>query len=274
MSKEKLKHKIKIGILTTLIVLFNITGTSFAWYIYNLELKATNVKMSAGSGTSILISNFNDKDFSSAIAMKDFNSSLIPVSTDNILNGFQKVEGFKKENGLMFANMFSNADDNEFCTRTLYLKTNSDQVDVYLSDLTAINKDENNPLSTALRVGFVFYKDNHADQYIFEPDESHNPRGQFNTYNATTGQVLDSTKNDGSVVDFKPLTKENLASYDENIGEVKINNGSEKMITLNRGEVVKVDVYFWLEGCDEDCFNNLVGKSLETLSMKFVGVEV
>ena len=122
MSKEKLKNKIKIIALTTLIVLLSITGTSFDWYIYNLELRATNVKISAGSGISILISNFDDKDFSSAIAMKDFNSSLIPVSTDNILNGFQKVEGFKKENGLMFANMFSNANDNEFCIRTLYLR--------------------------------------------------------------------------------------------------------------------------------------------------------
>lgn len=274
MSKEKLKNKIRIGIFTIAVMFISITGTSFAWYIYNLEMKATNVKMSAGSGTSILISNYEDKNFSSAIAMKDFNSSLTPVSTDNILNGFQKVEGFKKENNQLWANMFSDAEDNEFCVRTLYLKTNSDKTDVYLSDLLAANKDDDNPLSTALRVGFVFYDGDKMEQYIFEPDQDHNPQAKFNTFNASIGQVLDSSKKDGSTVDLKTFSSKNYASYDISTGEVTIEAESKKLITLENSKTVRVDIYFWLEGCDEDCYNNLVGKSLETLSMRFVGVNV
>lgn len=272
MSKEQLKNKIRIGVLTIVAMFISITGTSFAWYIYNLEMNATNVKMSAGSGTSILISNHEDKDFSSAIAMKDFNSALTPVSTDNILNGFQKVEDFKKENNQLWANIFSKAEDNEFCVRTLYLKTNSDKTDVYLSSLLAVNKDDNNPLSTALRVGFVFYDENEIKQYIFEPDKNHNPQAKFNTFNASIGQVLDSSKKDGSTVELETFSNENYASYNPSTGEVTVTPESKKLVTLENSKVVRVDVYFWLEGCDKDCYNNLVGKSLETLSMRFVGV--
>ena len=73
--------------------------------------------------------------------------------------------------------------------RTLYLKANaSSDVDVYISDIQGVNRDNNNPLSSAIRVGFVVYNPGeNADvnnEYIFAIDDIVNPEGQFNTFNS------------------------------------------------------------------------------------------
>ncbi|MDD6004734.1 MAG: hypothetical protein PUC68_03610, partial [Firmicutes bacterium] len=104
-----------------------------------------------------------------------------------------------------------------------------------------------------------------------EVDDEGNPHALFNTHKAKPGQVLDSTKTDGSVVDFKAYNEDVFALYDEDTGDVILKDNSLKLFTLEDDEPVKVEIYFWLEGCDEDCANNLVGQSLETLSIKFVG---
>ena len=38
------------------------------------------------------------------------------------------------------------------------------------------------------------------------------------------------------------------------------------------GEAVQVDVYIWLEGCDEDCTNNLCSMTLRNLALSFAGL--
>ena len=37
------------------------------------------------------------------------------------------------------------------------------------------------------------------------------------------------------------------------------------------GKPVKVDVYIWLEGCDEDCVGNLNRTTLKELALSFAG---
>ena len=38
------------------------------------------------------------------------------------------------------------------------------------------------------------------------------------------------------------------------------------------GRSVEVEVYIWLEGCDEDCTGNLSGTTLQNLALSFAGI--
>ena len=289
-TRKQLELELKRSAIITLIVLLSalitISGTSFAWYIYSTSIHTTSVHLAAGSSSSLSICDTYDGDYSSTVKLAKFEDELVPVSTDKITAGFQKVtdfEGNEKEN--MKAISFAQADKTDYYVTSLYLKTGNDSTDVYLSGITfkdreVSDEDVNNHISTAIRVGFVFYTPGEngtpESEYIFEISEEKNPEANYNTKEGYQGCVLDSSRTDGTTIEFTPYSPENYASYDEDTAKVTLTADSLKLCTLhgNNGsedDAVRVDVYVWLEGCDEDCFNNITGKYLDSLAVSFCG---
>ena len=145
--------------LATLLVALAAAGAvTYAWYIYNANRHITDVKMAAGTGVTFLISNEYDGEYKTNAGLS-FTGLLDPVSTDNVLNGFQKVTGFTggTTQDSLFASMFGAAEHSDYYKTSLYLATNSAATDVYLSGIDFTEQDPANPISTALRVGLVAY---------------------------------------------------------------------------------------------------------------------
>ena len=89
--------------------------------------------------------------------------------------------------------------------------------------------------------------------------------------------MLDSTRTDGSTVPFSVLTEANDCDYDVDTGSVSLRSDSARICTVSGGAdgygtPVEIDVYVWLEGCDEDCTRNLNGKTLTNIGFHFAGV--
>ncbi|MDD5832939.1 MAG: hypothetical protein PUC98_05630 [Clostridiales bacterium] len=258
--------------------------STYAWYIYNTGAHTTTVQLAAGSSIKLQISSDNSNFGYSAnmTATDKFVGVLNPVSTDNISNGFQKVKLFENvvKNGQnrFMASIFSDAEQyKDYFHTKLYLRTNASSMDIYISDISGTDKDETKPISTAVRVGLVM----DGVQSVFELSDKNNPEALNNTKKGEDGEifVLDSTKKDGSVNNtFRPYTSDNFCDYDKATGEVKLKNGSHKIGTITGsgssdfGSSKAVDVYIWLEGCDKDCVINLLGATLENLSISFAGV--
>ncbi len=256
---------------------------TYAWYIYNTTRHITDVKMAAGTGVTFLISDSYNGDYRTSSGLS-FEGLLNPVSTDNIQNGFQRVSGFSggSSSTSVVASAFEAAERSDYYLASLYLTTNSMATDVYLSGLDFNDTDAENPISTALRVGFLVHSAGQnqpvTGQYVFELSQEHNPQARYNTEKGSAGDVLDSTKTDGSVVAFSPLNSSNYCLYDESTGQITLQPDSKLLCTLpaasegaEHGTPVQVDVYVWLEGCDEDCTNNLSSTNLESLALRFVG---
>ena len=115
------------------------------------------------------------------------------------------------------------------------------------------------------------------DEYIFAISDKKNPEADYNTAKGKEGDVLDCTKTDGTTVAFTPYTSDAYCVYDKNTGEVALKENSLKLCTVSGqnesvGEPVQIDVYIWLEGCDEDCTGNLSSQTLKNLSVSFAGV--
>ena len=170
--------------LATLLVALAAAGAvTYAWYIYNANRHITDVKMAAGTGVTFLISNEYDGEYKTNAGLS-FAGLLDPVSTDNVLNGFQKVTGFTggTTQDSLFASMFGAAEHSDYYKTSLYLATNSAATDVYLSGIDFTEQDPANPISTALRVGLVAYAPGQGDtvtgQYVFEVSGEHNPQAQ------------------------------------------------------------------------------------------------
>ena len=151
-----------------------------------------------------------------------------------------------------------------------------------MSDIGYEDSDEENPISSAIRVGLVVHhpgEDQPPDsEYIFEISDKKNPQAQYNTDDGEEGSVLDCTKTDGTTVPFTAYTSDAYCNYNKSTGEVTLKQNSKKICTVSgdgegkAGRSVEVEVYIWLEGCDEDCTSNLSGTTLQNLALSFAGI--
>ena len=153
--------------------------------------------------------------------------------------------------------------------------------DIYIADIGFEDSDEKNPISSAIRAGFVVHKAGRNQpteaEYIFAISDKKNPEAEYNTATGKEGDVLDCTKTDGTTVSFTPYTSAAYCTYDKNTGTVSLKSGSLKLCTTtgkngSAGDPVQIDLYIWLEGCDEDCTRNLCSQTLKNLSVSFAGV--
>ena len=281
---KQLRRRLTIAMAALLITFVAVLSATYAWYVYNTGRHTTNVRMAAGAGVNLQISNAYDGTYGSAAVLNSFSGQLVPVSTNRISGGFQKVLEFTEGNAgqaKMVADIFGSGGQNDYYRTSLFLRTNGSATDIYLSDIGYEDSDENHPISSAIRVGLVVHKagKNQAIQgeYIFAISDKKNPQAEYNTATGREGYVLDCTRTDGSTVPFTPYTSDAYCIYNQNTGEITLKNNSLKLCTISgngdgqSGAPVEIELYIWLEGCDEDCTLNLCSQTLRNLAVSFAG---
>lgn len=284
-NAKQLKTRLTSSMIAVFLLIFASLAATYAWYIYNTSRHTTNVKMAAGTGVNLQISNTYDGDYSSATVLAKFPGQLVPVSTNRISGGFQKVTLFKnggEGQAPLVTDTFTGGQTSDYYHTKLFLRTTGGTTDIYLSDIGYEDSDEENPISSAIRVGLVVHQSGENQQpeaeYIFAISDKKNPQAQYNTDDGEEGHVLDSTRTDGTTVPFTPYTSDAYCNYNKSTGEVTLKQNSQKICTVSgdgegkAGRSVEVEVYIWLEGCDEDCTSNLSGTTLQNLALSFAGI--
>lgn len=282
MSK-RLKHNFIIAAIVLLISFSSMVTVTFAWYIYQTGARTSDIHMAVGTGSSLQISNAYDGEYGTATVMDEFTGLLNPVSTNRITGGFQKVYGFSdgsENQPALVASLFGASEKSDYYETSLYLRVSGETQKVYLADIGFEDDDPLNPISTAIRIGFVVHEPGQnqavSGEYIFAINTEDNPLAQYNTATGQEGYVLDCTKTDGTTVPMENLyTSENFCTYDKETGTVTLNENSLSLFALNGGSggdygtPVQVDIYIWLEGCDKDCYNNLCDTTLKKIALAF-----
>lgn len=286
-SKNRLRFRLMIAAIILLISFSSMVAVTFAWYVYQTGARTSDIRMAVGTGSSLQISNKYDGEYGSSTVMDEFHGLLEPVSTDRILGGFQKVTEFTKgKNGQpwLVASLFGGTDSTEYYKTEIFLRVAGEKQNIYLSSIGFEDDDPDNPLSTAIRIGFVVHKagkDQPVDnEYIFAISQKDNPKAVYNTATGMEGYVLDSSKTDGTTIPMERLfTSEHFCNYDSETGIATKKEKSLAMFLLEGdgtggyGTPVQVDVYVWLEGCDKDCADNLQGKMLKKIALSFAGMD-
>lgn len=324
-----LRLKVAGACLALIIAFIAVSAATFAWYIYNTSVHTQSVQLAASSGGGLKISlDYVDNQdeiesiYRSSVSFPQANVTLNPVSSERIIDEtgkvmFQKVFGFTNgsENQTnLVATIFGESTSADYHVVPLYIRSNMEEaVEIYLSGISFEDSEAAAPISTALRVGFVVHEPGknkpaiYSKQYVYTLNPGSNPNKLYNTKYGVEGYVLDSKKDDGSVVKLaettdasgkktheviyssdsaNPVFEERYVytltsvtadqiSVDNNITEVEFSEQTAIPLFELQGnngkysEAVQVDVYFWLEGCDEDCYNNLMGKEMKSISVTF-----
>ena len=286
---KSLKGKLTTTAVALLITLIAVVSATYAWYSYNTGRHTTKVRMAAGTGVNLQISNVYKDGYKSAAMLESFSGKLNPVSTNRIEGGFQKVIGFtngSENQPNLVANLFGKSEYSErykdYYKTSLFLRSNGKATDIYISDISFQDSDEKIPISSAIRVGFVVHKPGEnqdaQSEYIFAINNAKNPEAQYNTATGKEGYVLDSDRTDGTTVAFTPYTSDAYCNYNQETGETTLKSGSKSLCTVTGtadgkpGTPVEIEVYIWLEGCDEDCTGNLGNETLQKLAISFAGL--
>lgn len=284
-SKKENRRQLNIRFAKALllfVIVLAVTGiAAFAWYVNNTREFTTDVNMAAGTGESVYISRDYGSGYSSAVEMKTYIGKLTPVSTDRITRSFQRVKDFERRGPSkndLYAKTFEPAEASDYYSTSLYLRSNSEAADVYVSDIGFTDADSRRPTSTAVRVGLVTHEPGRdmpvREEFIFEINDDRNPMAGYNTATGRDGYVIDSSRTDGATVPFRQLTESNYCIYSSESGETTLKPDSRKIVTLSgndgkMGTPVQIDVYIWLEGCDSDCTSNLADSRLESIAISF-----
>lgn len=284
-NTKSLRRRLTISILVVIITLCAVVSATYAWYIYNTSRHTTDVRMAAGAGANLQISNSYSGEYGSAAVLESFKGQLEPVSTNKVTAGFQKATSFIAGQGGsadLLAAGFDDSEARDYYHTSMYLRTNGNDTDIYLADIGFEDSDEKVPISSAIRVGLVVHKPGQnmpvSSEYIFAISDKKNPEASYNTATGKEGYVLDGVKKDGTTVPFSPYTSDAYCIYDKNTGVVTLKKTSEKLCTITGdghgkpGTPVQIEVYIWLEGCDEDCTVNLCGETLKKLAVSFAGI--
>ena len=280
-ASTQLRRRLALAALAVFAALLSVTAATYAWYIYNTAARTTRVEMAAGSSVSLQISNALEGPYSSSTVMESFSGMLVPVSTDRIQGGFQRVKAFGSQwdaatgTYRSVAKYFtSGMEMSHYYKTSLYLRTNGGTLDIYLSKVGFEDANPQNPISTAMRLGLVAQ----GKEYVFAINTEPNPNADDNgAKEPQGGYVLRSDRTDGSTVPFTPYTSANFCIYDSQTGAVTLPEGAVSFCTVSGdghggyGEPVKLDIYLWLEGCDEDCTLNLAGQTMKNLALSFAG---
>ena len=284
-NTKSLRRRLTISILVVIITLCAVVSATYAWYIYNTSRHTTDVRMAAGAGANLQISNSYSGEYGSAAVLESFKGQLEPVSTNKVTAGFQKATSFIVGQGGpadLVAAGFDDSEARDYYHTSMYLRTNGNDTDIYLADIGFEDSDEKVPISSAIRVGLVVHEPGQnmpvSSEYIFAISGKKNPEARYNTVTGKEGYVLDGVKKDGTTVPFSPYTSDAYCIYDKNTGVVTLKKTSEKLCTITGdghgkpGTPVQIEVYIWLEGCDEDCTVNLCGETLKKLAVSFAGI--
>ena len=279
---KRLKHRFVIALLVLVVSFSSMVMVTFAWYLHQAAARTSDIHMAVGTGSSLQISNAYDDGYGTATVMDEFKGRLNPVSTNRITGGFQKVYGYTdgaENQPALVASIFGASDTTDYYKTTLYLRISGEEQSVYISDIGYEDDDKLNPISTAIRMGFVVHEAGRDQdvraEYIFAINTADNPKAEYNTATGEEGYVLDCTKTDGTTVPMNNLyTSDNYCTYDTATGAVTLKDKSLAMFSLkgdgsSYGTPVQVDVYIWLEGCDKDCRDNLCNTMLDKIAISF-----
>ena len=98
-NKKSLRYRFTAGTIGVLLTLGAVVVSTYAWYVYNTGRHTTKVRMAAGAGINLQISNAYDGVYGSAAVLDSFSGQLNPVIDEPDQRRFSESARLHKRNG-------------------------------------------------------------------------------------------------------------------------------------------------------------------------------
>lgn len=272
---KKLKRTIRISIFFVVLLLCAAGGSVYAWFTLS-GMASTNVTPMGGSisdgGASLFISSSSAGPFekSCELALESKTDTLRPLSTSDLNHFYRAIA----QNSDGIAILYEAADDRvnqDTLHGTVYLKCENAPCDVYF-DQENLSVGSDAQALAAMRLGLRITASSGVHNFLFRLDELGGAGAQSKATIPVASSVVSSISSSGQasyVSDPSVSVSEYMA---HKTSADAYTAGSKALILLQPDEVVSVEYWLYLEGCDEQCFNPVQSRSSELL-LAFAGID-
>ncbi len=273
-EKKSLKRASMMNLLWLLIALVALGGVTYAWFNFNNE---TNIEPNQGSTVSygeesLLISTTEGGSFNTQCTLmpQSNGGDLRPMSTDSLKKFYSAVG--QDSNGISVLFQETTNKVNSWTIHgSLYLnvKGGTRDMDVYLFK-EKLNFGNNLQALSAMRLGIKPQGGNHI---IFKLDDMADTSGAAQRRTTPKTDVVVSSITNGGA-NYVADKSSNISDYSAKAtgAEDKFPKaGPRKLCTVGNGQVVKVEYWLYLEGCDINTINDVQNKDVK-LQLSFAGV--
>ena len=275
---RQLRHSFRMAIAGLLLLVLVATGTTYAWFSLSGRASTYVTPMagtiSEGSG-SLLISSSSNGPFDKICDLVYTGSfdSLKPVSTADLTH-FYKASAQNK-NGIAIS--YKNADDKvdrETLHGTVYLQCLNASCDVYFNkNELALGSDPQ--ALAAMRLGMKITAREGSKTYIFRLDDLGSTGSAQSKQTVPENATVVSSVTANGQAEYRSDPATGLSGYmvESGSGEEDFSAGASRLVRLEADETASVEYWIYLEGCDEQCVNEVQNRNSE-IQLAFAGVDV
>lgn len=240
-------------------------AATFAWFTANQEVETSRITARTGQGQlTLYIGRTEDTLGTQPVALAPCDRELMPVSTADLQ---EFVYNPMTNDGI--ADQFLPAQDTLYYHDTIYLKAVSTgnpagaRLAVYLDADSTITDLLQGQLLTAARLGLRFSDGTFRILALSAENQGSGNTGIGGTL-LGAGKVVTLTDGVATARDDPAIALE----------EVLSTHMATPLARLTPDTAYRVDIYFYLEGCDPDCVSEKVGLDRAALELGFYGVPV
>lgn len=285
--ENKRKKPYFLVLMWLLLAVISISGITFAWFNFR---SSTNVEPNTGSTISegdlnLLISNSPNGPFEKKtnLVLSSNAEKLTPVSTNSLetfyASAAQNTEGIT----ILYSDVTTDV-DNRVMRGTVYLKAGrsnqnkasvptNERLNVYFAE-SMMDFGSDAQVGASLRFGVKITLNGRSDTYIFKLDDMVNVSGAESKITITSpGSVVASISQ--GAANFVPDVAGDLGDFCAAVSgpeDISPQPGANSLCTLSDGQVAEVEYWLYLEGCDENCINEVQSKDV-VLALGFAGTD-
>lgn len=266
MEKRRLWASLTVTALTLIILCAVLTVSTYAWFTFDPYTNVTPMEGTISDGdTNLLISQSKDSGFAKTCGLdpEDMADTLSPVSTLD-LDAFFASRAQKNGISTHFSDV-SGELGQWLIHGTVYLQCLGSGSDVYFNEET-LDLGEDFQILAAARLGLkITGQDEKATTLIFRLDDLGSTEGAESQRTVEPGEdVVVASIDDSGIPAFEEDPAVNIGDYMLTAAEPK------ELCTIQADEVVTVEYWLYLEGCDDQCYNPVQTQSDGVTSREIV----
>lgn len=272
-----LRKSLVMAIVGMIFFLISVTGVTYAWFTTSGRAH-TNVTPMGGTvndgDTLLLISNSESGPFDREcdLVFVGDAQALKPVSTAD-LDSFYRVTMQNKEG---IAVSYESADDRvdtDTLHGTVYLRCEGAPCNVYFNG-EELQLGSDAQALAAMRLGLKITNHDGSRTFVMRLDDlGSTAAAQSNATVPTAGTVVSSISDGGNAVYVSDPSADISDYIAQAAGNDEYNAGANELLSLNADEVATVEYWLYLEGCDEQCVNQVQDIDSD-IRLAFAGVKI
>jgi hypothetical protein len=275
MNKKKLRQTRLLVFLWMLLALAVITAATYAWFTFNPYTNVEPMSSTISDGeASLLISNSENGEFDVSCSLQPESNpdTLSPVSTSDLGSFFSATAQNQNGISILYEDVTSGLSEKAI-HGTVYLKSENGSCDVYLYR-TGMDFGSDAQALASLRLGLKITAKSGTSTYLFRLDEMGTTSSASTTTTVPTSGTVVSTVGTSGTAEYVNDPSVDFTDYfavEDSSDDTKPKAGTTNLTSLEQDEVASVEYWLYLEGCDDNCINDVQNKDV-SLQLAFAGV--